>query len=125
MGIYPLRRALKKRITASEAVDLEWPDMDLFIAIHSAKTLFVGDLPKTIKDSKKRYDIMMGVVVEKFAKNKKHRGSGKLVHSEDGPRDWQTESPIGPHHQTVIFTRRGSLAWNVHNIEAILNEANQ
>ena len=68
---------------------------------------------------------MMGVVVENFAKNKKHRGSGKLVHSEAGPRDWQTESPIGPHHQTVIFTRRGSIAWSVHNIEAILNEANQ
>ena len=78
MGIYPLRRALIQRITASELVDLEWPDMDLFIAIHSAKTLFVGDLPKTIEDCKKRYDLMMGVVVENFAKIKKHRGSWKI-----------------------------------------------
>ena len=105
--------------------DLDWPDMDLFIAIHSEKTLFVGDTPTTMEDCKKRYELMMGVAVENFAKNKKRGGSGKIVHSKAGPRNWQIDSPIVHTIKERYLTQRGSIAWSVHNIQAILNEANQ
>lgn len=116
---------LYNALRQTHVIDLEWPDMDLFIAIHSAKTLFVGDLPTTLEDCKKRYDLMMGVAVENFAKNKKNRGSGKVVHNKAGPRNWQTDSPIVHTIKERYLTQRGSIAWSVQNIEAILNEANQ
>ncbi len=116
---------LYNALRQAQIIDLEWLDMDLFIAIHSAKTLFVGDLPTTVEDCKKRYDLMMGVAVENFARNKKNRGSGKVVHSKAGPRDWQTDSPIVHTIKERYLTQRGSIEWSVQNIEAILNEANQ
>ena len=116
---------LYNALRQTHVIDLEWPDMDLFIAIHSAKTLFVGDLPTTVEDCKKRYDLMMGVAVENFAKNKKNRGSGKVVHTKAGPRNWQTNSPIVHTIKERYLTQRGSIAWSVQNLEAIFNEANQ
>ena len=115
---------LYNALRQAHIIDLGWPDMDIFIEIHSAKTLFIGNLPTTIEDCKKRYDLMMGVAVENFAKNKKNRRSGK-VYSKAGPRDWQADLPIVHTIQERYLTQRGSIAGSVQNIEAILNEANQ
>ena len=104
---------LYNSLRQAHVIDLEWPDMDLFIAIHGAKTRFIGDLPTTFEDCKKRYKLMMGVVVETYAKNKKNRGSGKLVHGKAGPRGWRAESPIVHTIKERYLTQRGSIAWSV------------
>lgn len=116
---------LYNALRQSHIFDLEWPDMDLFISIHTAKRLFVGDLPTTIEDCHKRYDLMMGIGLENFAKNRKNPRSGKLVPSKAGPRNWQTESPIIQTIKDRYLSQRGSIAWSVQNIEGIMNEASQ
>jgi len=116
---------LYNALRQSHLLDVEWLDMELFMSIHSAKTLFVGDLPSTIEDCKKRYDLMMGVAVENFAKNKRKSSSQRPVHSKVGPRDWQRDSPVVSTITDRYLTQRGSIAWSVQNIEGIFNELNR
>ena len=116
---------LYNALRQARVIDLEWPDMDLFITIHSAKTLFVGDLPTTVEDCMKRYDLMMGMGVENFAKNKRDRRAAKVIHSKAGPRDWQSDSPVIHTIKERYLTQRGSIAWSVQNIEAIMSEKSQ
>lgn len=116
---------LYNALRQSHVFEVEWPDMELFISIHTAKRLFVGDLPTTIEDCKKRYDIMMGAALENFAKNKKNHKSEKLVRSKTGPRNWQTESPIIRTIKARYMSQRGSIAWSAQNIQDILTEPSQ
>ncbi|MCJ1407255.1 hypothetical protein MMC19_001326 [Ptychographa xylographoides] len=106
-------------------LDLEWPDMELFISIHTPETLFVGGLPASIEDCNKKYELMMGVSVANFAKNRKKAGNGKAVPSKLGPRNWQIDTPMIRTIKERYTTPRGSIEWSLQNVEDILKETSQ
>ena len=107
---------------------VEWPAIETFISINTPETLFVGGLPTTLENCVKKYDLMMGIAPEFFAKDRNARkgiksnaGNNSLPLSKRGPRDWAHESPI-----IKIFRQRyiaqGCVNWTFENIESLLSE---
>lgn len=92
-----LYNALRK----SSALNLPWPDMNLFICIQTPAKLFIGNIPRTSEDCYKRYILSLGVSIQNMSKerisclkNRRIPSAGRLVMSEKGLRDWRYKSPL-------------------------------
>ncbi|MCJ1251850.1 hypothetical protein MMC30_009088 [Trapelia coarctata] len=100
-----------------------WPDMELFIDLHTPAALFIGALPTTPEDCEKHYTLMLGLSVEHFARERTRRNNRPLT-NKSGPRNWQTNPPLLQTITDRYVTQHGTIAWTATAIEGILNEVN-
>ncbi|KAL9064344.1 MAG: hypothetical protein Q9161_008944 [Pseudevernia consocians] len=117
-------------------LDVAWPDMEVFISVHTTSRLFAGDLPSTLEECQKRCNLVMGAAPEYLAKDfftrKEPKRKGKTVttrqlakhipRSKAGPRKWQNKTPLFEIFKTRFMARDGSASWAQANIEALLDE---
>ncbi|MCJ1308647.1 hypothetical protein MMC25_002300 [Agyrium rufum] len=104
--------------------DTAWPEMDIFINLHTPKALFVGDTPTTIQDCNRRHELSMGTAITNYARDSRSRNQGRFTLSKRVPREWASEAAF-----IKIFEDRykcnGTLKWTNQNTDLMLAEIDQ
>ncbi|CAJ2511208.1 Uu.00g068330.m01.CDS01 [Anthostomella pinea] len=73
---------------------LVWPDIEVFIKIHSESRIFVGDRPKDASQSLNRLEIATGISsAARFACNSRHRGGAFHRPDTDGSQNARALQP--------------------------------
>lgn len=102
-----------------------WKDMEVLIAMHGVKHMFIGDYPSSPADYYKRYELATGVSVSNFARDNVPRSNSKLAASKQGPRGLQPTSKVSQvFHQRYCFANDHSVL-TLENVETLLNESVQ
>jgi hypothetical protein len=99
--------------------------MEVLIAMHGAKHMFVGDLPSNRTDYGNRYELATGVSVSNFARDAGPRSDDRLAISKRGPRGLQPTSKVSQvFHDRYCFVHDQPVLTLAH-VEALLNEPTQ
>lgn len=119
---------LYNTLRQNSALEISWPDIETFISIYTPEMLFVGGLPTTLQDCMRRYNLMLGLAPQAFAKDglarrKGWKGNKKSCPSPKGPREWARNSPIVDIFKKRYVDLAGPVDWSLHNIEELLSKA--
>ena len=93
-----LYNALRK----SRTLQLPWPDMNLFICIQTPAKLFIGSIPKTLRDCVTHFHIAGGTAASNSAKDRRCKAIQEykrgrkdvIIKSQKGARDWTYNTPL-------------------------------
>jgi hypothetical protein len=73
----------------------EWPDMELFMDIHTREAIFAGRVPKRPEDWLKSTMLMLGAAPNTVASiGRRMPRSGRIEHARHGPRGFNSASPV-------------------------------
>jgi hypothetical protein len=73
----------------------EWPDMELFMDIHTREAIFAGRVPRRPEDWLKSTMLMLGAASNTVASiGRRNPRSGCIEHARQGPRGFTSASPV-------------------------------